>query len=307
MPNTISIPHSYETLPTTDIKLTHHPPGHSTATPIVIVTLNRPEKRNAFTPVMGADLQHVFTLFDVDHRVKVIVLTGAGDTFCVGADLEIEREERMEERMGERISERDVALAIHNCRKPTIAAMQGSAVGIGLTLTLPATVRIAHQTSKYGFVFARRGVTLESGSSYFLPRLIGYSRAMYLVSTGGVFPGAASHFDGLFAEVLAHREDVLPRALELATDMAEHVSVLASAVNRALMWRGPGTVDESFVLEGRVLGGFIGSRDHIEGVNAFLEKRKPNFTSTVDDAPAAYYWSDTNVDNVKIAKTYSKL
>lgn len=101
---------------------------------------------------------------------------------------------------------------------------------------------------------------MESGSSYFLPRLIGYSRAMYLVSTGGVFPGTASHFDGLFAETLAEQEAVLPRALELAADMVEHVSVLASAVNRALMWRGPRTVEESYALEGEVFGGFIGSR-----------------------------------------------
>ncbi|PLB41576.1 enoyl-CoA hydratase/isomerase family protein [Aspergillus candidus] len=305
MPDTtISVPPSYETLPTTHINLSHHPPGTPTTTPIVIVTLNRPEKRNAFTPAMGEDLHRVFTLFDVDHRVKAIVLTGAGDTFCVGADLEIGRGEET----GRRVSEHDVALAIHHCRKPTIAAIQGSAVGIGLTLTLPATIRIAHQTSKYGLVFARRGVTMESGSSYFLPRLIGYSRAMYLVSTGGVFPGTASHFDGLFAETLAEQEAVLPRALELAADMVEHVSVLASAVNRALMWRGPRTVEESYALEGEVFGGFIGSSDHIEGVNALLEKRKPNFNSTVDDAPAVYqYWSDANVDNVKIAKKFSKL
>ena len=101
---------------------------------------------------------------------------------------------------------------------------------------------------------------MESGSSYFLPRLIGYSRAMYLVATGGVFPGTASHFDGLFAELLVDRGAVLPRALELATDMVERVSVLAGAVNRALMWRGPRTVEESFVLEGEVLEGLIGSR-----------------------------------------------
>ena len=101
---------------------------------------------------------------------------------------------------------------------------------------------------------------MESGSSYFLPRLIGYSRAMYLVATGGVFPGTASHFDGLFAELLVDRGAVLPHALELATDMVERVSVLAGAVNRALMWRGPRTVEESFVLEGEVLEGLIGSR-----------------------------------------------
>ena len=97
--NIIPIPPSYETLPTTDIKLSHYPPGHPTATPIIIVTLNRPEKRNAFTPAMGADLQRVFTMFDVDHRVKAIILTGAGDTFCVGADLEIGRGEKTGKRI----------------------------------------------------------------------------------------------------------------------------------------------------------------------------------------------------------------
>lgn len=165
----------------------------------------------------------------------------------------------VEQRLTDSSSGGRVALAIHKCRKPTIAAMQGSAVGVGMTMVLPAAVRIAHNASKYGFVFGRRGITMESCSSYFLPRLIGFSRAMYLVSTGAVFPPTSPHFNGLFAESLADPAAVLPRALELATEIAQNVSPMASTLNRALMWRGPASPEEAHLLESSIICHMFGA------------------------------------------------
>ncbi|KAL4907394.1 hypothetical protein BDW74DRAFT_123848 [Aspergillus multicolor] len=297
-PPPIEIPSSYESFPLQHIKVSHYPVGSATATPIVIVTLNRPEKRNAFTMAMSEDLEKVFGLFDRDERVRVVVLTGAGKAFCAGADLEIGFKALEPRSREHRDSGGRVALAIHRCRKPTIAAMQGSAVGVGMTMVLPAAIRIAHETSKYGFVFARRGITMESCSSYFLPRLIGHSRANYLVSTGAVFPSTSPHFGGLFAETMPEQSQVLPRALALASEIAENVSPQAAALNRELMWRGPESAEQAHMLESEVIYHRFTSPDQKEGVTAFFEKRKPNFVGDVDKSlPANYpWWADVNID-----------
>ncbi|KAH8820109.1 ClpP/crotonase-like domain-containing protein [Xylogone sp. PMI_703] len=310
-PPPIVIPESYETgVQTEHLKVSHYPPGSKTATPIIVVTLNRPEKHNAFTTTMVLDFERVYPMFDVDDRVKVIVLTGAGKTFCAGADLEIgfgggSREKAMDHRDGGG----RVALAIHRCRKPTIAAMQGSAVGVGMTMTLPAAIRIAYEGGKYGFVFARRGIVMESCSSYFLPRLIGHSRAMYLVTTGGVFPPNSKHFGPLFAETYPEASQVLPRALELATEIAENVSSLSMSLNHALMWRNPETAEGAHLVESFLLSHVFGGKDQKEGVAAFFEKRKPNFQASVDDVPPNVpWWTEIDTGNrPKAAKKPSKL
>ena len=132
-------------------------------------------------------------------------------------------------------------------------ALNGSAVGLGLTMTLSSTIRIAHASSKYGFVFARRGITMESNSAFFLPRLIGYSRALYLLTTGDVYRGDSAHFGALFQEVVEKLEDVLPRALQLASTVALTTSPLANYLNRELMWRGPGSAEEMHLVDSPVL------------------------------------------------------
>lgn len=167
---------------------------------------------------------------------------------------------------------------MHRCHKPTIVAMNGSAVGVGMTMTLPAAVRylfylsdlisqvltsfsrICHGKSRYGFVFTRRGLTIESCASYFLPRLVGFSRAMQLITTGGVFPPTSQYFGDLFTEVLSDAREILPRGLELAQEIAENVSPLASSMCRALMWEGAKSPEAAHLLESRVFHHMIGQR-----------------------------------------------
>ncbi|KAJ5948383.1 Enoyl-CoA hydratase AKT3-1 [Penicillium verhagenii] len=291
----IDIPTSYETLKLTHLKISHHPSGAPKATPVVTFILDRAEKHNAFTPEMAESLTQAYRIVHLDPRVKAVVLTGAGRMFCAGSDLDV----GFGSGEGRAVDFRDiggrVALAMHRCHKPTIVALNGSAVGVGMTMTLPAAVRICHEKSKYGFVFTRRGLTIESCASYFLPRLVGFSRAMYLITTGGVYPPTSEHFGDLFTEVLPDAGKVLPRGLELAQEIAENVSPLASSMSRALMWEGPGTPEAAHLLESRVFHHMIGQRDYKEGVRSFLEKRRPRFESELLGAPYYPWWSEVDI------------
>ncbi len=292
-PVTVKLPASYETLPVKDIKVSHYPEAAPEATSVIVVTLNRPKQANAFTLQMMRDFELVYPMFDLDERVKCIVITGAGKFFCAGADLEIgfpsggDRERTVDHRdSGGRLN-----LAIYRCRKPTIVALNGSAVGLGLTLGLSAAIRIAHASSKYGFVFARRGITMESNSSFFLPKLIGHSNALYLLTTGDTYRGDSKHFGSLFQEVIEDQAGVLKRALELATTIAEKTSVLAGFMNRELMWRGKPSAEETHLLDSPVLYHMFANPDCKEGVSSFLEKRPARFSATLEqDAPPLYPW-----------------
>ncbi|KAB8275940.1 ClpP/crotonase [Aspergillus minisclerotigenes] len=289
-PPPLDIPKSYETLPLRDVKISHHPEGAPVATPVVVVTLNRPDKNNAFSTHLMDAFEKLYPLFDVDERVKVVVLTATGKIFCAGADLKEPYKPAKERPLDFRDPGGRMALSIYRCRKPTIAALQGSAVGIGIAVTLPCAIRIACEQAKYGFVFARRGLTLESCSSFFLPRLIGYSHAMYLLTTGHMLPPTSRHFGSLFAETRPDPEQVLSRALELATEIAENVSLLAWHLNHALMWRNPRTAEGAHIVDSTVIYHMFDGRDMEEGTRSFLEKRKPHFTATLEDAPPNYPW-----------------
>lgn len=197
-----------------------------------------------------------------------------------------------------------VALAIHNCRKPVIAAINGSAVGVGITMTLPCAIRVTSASSRIGFVFARRGIVMEACSSYFLPKLIGYSRAMHLVSTGAVYPATSKLFDGLFCEVLDRTEDVLPRALEFASDISKNVSTVSWTLMRDLIWRGKDSAEETHLLDSQVLWALFGGKDNAEGVKSFLEKRQAKYEGTMErDAPYAWpWWNAVDVRQVELRK-----
>ncbi|KAE9978188.1 hypothetical protein EG328_001639 [Venturia inaequalis] len=294
----LNIPASYSDLNTKQIKITNHPANSTSVTPIQIVTLYRPGKLNAYTETMTEELEHVFGLFDLDNRVKAIVFTGDGRVFCAGADLD----GGFKKIEGESISEhRDgggrVTVAIHQCRKPTICALQGSAVGVGITMTLPMAIRVAYSKAKIGFVFARRGLVMEAASSYFLPKLVGLSRAMHLITTGATYPANHRLLDGLFSETVDTPEGVLPRALEIAQEYTDNCSGVSWALMRDMMWRNPGSAEGAHLLDSRIIYSLFDTRDNVEGVKSFLEKRKVDFKgSMADSAPSSYpWWEPINV------------
>ncbi|KAK0653890.1 putative enoyl-CoA hydratase [Lasiodiplodia hormozganensis] len=286
-----SLPHSYADLPLRDIKLSHHPPSSPTPTPVVVVTLHRPGKHNAFTETMMEELERVFGLLDADDRVRCIVVTGHGSVFCAGADLEVGFVGGQERVNDHRDGGGRVVLAIHRCRKPVIGALQGAAVGVGITMTLPMAIRVAHRDAKIGFVFARRGIVMEACSSFFLPRLIGHSRALHLTTTGAVYRAADKLLDPLFTELCDRPADVLPRALAIADEVVANTSLVSTNLMKELMWRDAGSAEGQHLLDSRILYELFSGKDNKEGVQSFLEKRPPKFSGTMDnDAPAAYPW-----------------
>lgn len=300
-----NLPQSYNTLQLPDIKLSHHPATSDTVTPIILLILNRPKARNAFTTPMSDSLVTALDLLSADPRVKCIVLTGSDPHnahFCVGMDLgapagaDIVHDSSRSAADADALRDayRDpggrLSLAVHRCDKPVIAAINGSAVGVGITMTLPASIRIVSSEARVGFVFARRGLVLEACSSFFLPRLVGTSRAMHLVTTGGVYPATSPLFGDLFSEVVEPGL-VLPRALAVAEEVASKVGGVATKINKELVYRQTESPEEAHLLESKLFYELITGRDTREGMVSFLEKREPEFRGTMrEDAPRAYPW-----------------
>lgn len=182
-------------------------------------------------------------------------------------------------------------MAIDRCRKPTIGALNGSAVGIGITMTLPMAIRIAYKDAKIGFVFARRGLVMEAASSFFLPKLIGNAKTMHLITTGSVYRASDKLYEGLFTETLERADDVLPRAIELASEIADNCSNVSWALMRDLIWRPTNSAEEQHLLDSRIIYHMFSTADNKEGVKSFMEKRQVNFKGTLEtDAPSAYPW-----------------
>jgi enoyl-CoA hydratase/carnithine racemase len=266
---------------------------------VALIRLNRPEQLNAFTPVMRNELLALFQEADGDDAVRAVVVTGRGKAFCAGADLSAGGSsfEKAQTPGQATISRhRDgggqVALAIFNCRKPVIAAINGPAVGIGITMTLPMDIRVAAEDAKIGFVFTRRGVVPEACSSWFLPRIVGISKAAELVLTGRVFRAADESHSGLFNYVLP-REQVLPKALSIAREIADHTSAVSVTLSKALLWHGLAEDDpqSAHLIDSRCFFWASRQKDVYEGVQSFLEKRPPRFPgSPTKDLPDFYPW-----------------
>jgi enoyl-CoA hydratase/carnithine racemase len=273
---------------------------------VVTITLNRPDKLNAYTATMGLELEDAFRAADEDDSVRAIVVTGAGRAFCAGADIssgasafdvtsgQSRSMGNSEQRARRATGGRGAGFigAIYDCRKPSIAAFNGPAVGVGLTLTLPMDIRIAAAGTKFGFVFARRGLVPEAASAWFLPQLVGLSQSLKWCLTGQMFKAEDALEAGLVSEVVA-QEQVLNRAKELAREIAEETSPVAVALTRQMLWRFSGAPDYRSVLavDGPLITALGSGADVKEGVMAFLEKRKPKFPSKVStDMPAAYPW-----------------
>ncbi|UNI23419.1 hypothetical protein JDV02_009238 [Purpureocillium takamizusanense] len=295
--NADALPDSYASQRYSTIRLSHHPDSSPSVTPVVVVSLHRPAALNGFTDEMADELAAAFAALSADPRVRAVVLASSdprNKTFCVGMDFN-ERYPMPDRAEDHRDSGGRLALAIYNCVKPVVVAINGSAVGIGMTMTLPADVRVASRDAKVGFVFARRGFIMEACSSFFLPRLIGTSRALHLLSTGAVYPASHKLFGELFSEVVAP-DEVLPTALAIADDIAANVSTKAARIMKDLIYRGADSPEGAHLLESRVFHGMALGEDAKEGKESFLQKRKPDFKATMADAPSTYpWWSPVDV------------
>ncbi|WP_372349717.1 crotonase/enoyl-CoA hydratase family protein [Streptomyces sp. KL116D] len=261
---------------------------------VLTVTLNRPEKLNAFNLQVMQDLLDVFDYADAEDEIRVVVVTGAGRGFCAGAD--VTRGGKAFDHGKSGAAHRDsggrVALRVYACTKPVIAAVNGAAVGVGASMTLPMDIRLASEEAKFGYVFARRGIVPESAASWFLPRAVGMQYAMEWVATGRLIGPEEALASGLVRSV--HPPDeLLPAAYAIAREIADNTSAVSVALSRQMMWRmlGEGHPMEAHRLDSRIMGQIGGGPDPVEGVASFLEKRPPRFPGRVSgDMPAVYPW-----------------
>ena len=273
---------------------------------VAVVTLNRPDKMNAFTSIMRKELIGIFTEADQDDAVRVIVVTGAGKAFCAGADLSFGgstfdrdvREGRKVSLNEHRDGGGQTTLAIFKCRKPVIAAINGHAVGVGITMTLAMDIRVVAWDAKIGFVFTRRGVVPEACSSWFLPRIVGISKAAEFVYTGRLFRAEEEATSGLFNYVVPSNQ-VLPKAMTIAREIAENTSAVSVALSKGLLWHGLSENDpqSAHLIDSRCFFWAGLQKDAYEGIQSFLEKRAPRFTMRPSsDMPDFYpWWKETKV------------
>ncbi len=274
---------------------------------IATVTLNRPEKLNAFNTLMRDELLAAFDHTDADDSVRAVIVTGAGRAFCAGADLSsggatFDYARRADEaREAQRVGDvyRDggglVTLRIYKSLKPVIGAINGAAVGIGMTMQLPMDVRLASTEARFGFVFARRGITPEAASSWFLPRLVGLQTALEWCISGRIFPASEALQRGLVRAVHAPAE-LLPAARALALEMTVHSAPVSVALTRQMLWQMAGAAHpmEAHRVDSRAIQARGQSDDAREGIAAFLEKRAAHWPDTVSrDMPAFYPWAQT--------------
>jgi enoyl-CoA hydratase/carnithine racemase len=255
---------------------------------VLTITLNRPDRLNAWTATMGRELIEAFDRADADDEVRAILVTGAGRGFCAGADLAGGGETfdfRKREHEGPaRDNGGELTLRIFDSTKPVIAAINGPAVGVGATMTLPMDVRLAADDARIGFVFARRGIIPEACSSWFLPRVVGISRAMEWVATGRVF-SAQEALQGGLVRSLHPSAQLLDAARELAREIAENTAPVSVALARRLMWRMLGAEHPMLAhrADSRGMVARGQSADAVEGITAFLEKRPARFPDSVSD------------------------
>ena len=264
---------------------------------IATLTLNRPEKLNAVTSVLLREMIAAFDDADADDGVRAVIVTGAGRAFCAGADLSagtqtFDRSKRPQSDAEHRDGGGLVALRIYDMKKPVIAAINGPAVGFGVTMTLPMDIRIASSAARIGFVFARRGVVPEACSTWFLPRLVGIQQAAEWVYTGRVFGADEALAGGLVSRVVAP-DVLLPAAMALAREIADNTSGVSVALARQMMWKllCADHPMEGHRLDSRGMDWTGRSADAREGITSFLEKRPPRFTlRPSQDMPPFYPW-----------------
>jgi enoyl-CoA hydratase/carnithine racemase len=255
---------------------------------VLTITLHRPDRLNAWTPTMQRELIAAFDAADADDAVRAIIVTGAGRAFCAGADLASGAETFDYRRRGGETDavHRDgggrFTLRVFDSLKPVIAAINGPAVGVGATMTLPMDVRLAADDARIGFVFARRGIVPEACSSWFLPRVVGISRAMEWVATGRVFSAAEGRDAGLLRS-LHPRDELMEAARALALEIADNAAPVSVALARRMMWRMLGAEHPMLAhrADSRAMAARGQSADAAEGIGAFLDKRPAQFPDRV--------------------------
>jgi enoyl-CoA hydratase/carnithine racemase len=288
--------------------MTYKTIGYQAAHGIATLTLRRPEKLNAFNAEMLQEMLQAFDSIDADDAVRAVIVTGEGRAFCAGADLSAggatfrraDSDSQQQSGSTDYADEkyRDgggrLTLRIFRCMKPVIAAINGPAVGVGATMTLPMDIRLASEKARIGFVFARRGIVPEAASSYFLPRIVGISRALEWCYSGRVFSAAEGKAGGLIREVYPD-EQLLGAAQEMAREIIDNTAPVAIALIRQMMWRGLGMNDpmQAHRVDSRGIASRGRSADVAEGVQSFLEKRPAKFVNRVSaDMPDYFPWWD---------------
>jgi enoyl-CoA hydratase/carnithine racemase len=269
---------------------------------IATITLNRPEKMNAFTGTMMNEIIDAMDRVDGDDDVRAVVFTGAGErAFCAGADLTPEdgralfsSGEPVEDLSDPRVRDGGglLTLRLFQSTKPLISACNGAAVGVGATMQLPMDMRLASDNARYGFVFARRGLVPEACSSWFLPRIVGVNQALEWCMTGRIFDAQEALRGGLIRSVHAQGE-LIDAARGLAREIAENTSAVSVAMTRAMLWRLPSGAHpmDAHRVDSRAIYRMSKSADSKEGVQSFLEKRPPAYPGRVSaDMPDFYPW-----------------
>ena len=269
---------------------------------VATITLNRPEKMNAYTRTMGAEIVAAMDDIDADDAVRAVIFTGSGDrAFCAGADLtpeggghvfsdptEVEDLSDPKVRDGGGL----LTLRLFESKKPLISACNGVAVGVGATMQLAMDIRLASDNARFGFVFARRGIVPEAASSWFLPRIVGISQALEWCYSGRVFDADEAKSGGLIRSVHA-QGDLMAAARELALEIAQNTSAVSVAMTRAMMWRLMSTDHpmEAHKIDSRAIYRLSRGKDAKEGIASFLEKRPPEYPGKVsEDMPDFYPW-----------------
>lgn len=266
---------------------------------VLTITLHRPDKLNAFTARMARELIDAFDQADRDDAVRAIIVTGSGRAFCAGADLSTGGDtfDYTSPRQQATIDDhRDgggiVTLRFFESTKPIIAAINGPAVGVGITMTLPMDIRIVSTNARMGFVFARRGIVPEACSSWFLPRVVGISRAAEWTYTGRIFNADEALASNLVSRVVAP-DDLLPTAQALAREIADNTSAMSVTLTRQMLWRmlGADHPMEAHKIDSKCIYFMGQSPDAMEGVSSFLQKRPAQFSmKPSSDMPAFYPW-----------------
>lgn len=271
---------------------------------VAVLTLHRPEKMNAFTRVMMQEVIDALDVTDANDSVRAVIVTGHGEkAFCAGADLKpdggghvFSDPNAVDHLSDERVRDGGgrLALRLFNSKKPLIGACNGVAVGVGATMQLPFDIRICSENARFGFVFARRGITPEAASSWFLPRLVGMQTALEWCMTGRIFDADEALDRGLVRSI--HASDVLlDAAMDIAREIADNTSAVSVAMTRAMLWRlgAGGHPMDAHRIDSRSIYRLSRSADAKEGIASFLEKRPPTYPDTVsNDMPDFYPWWD---------------